>query len=134
MKGTSVVQAWLTEGCSWKEQSVLFSALRGCDGSGKDDGSKNLIHNMRAVILRDADPTSTFMEERPINMEVFCNNTDHYPVHWLLHFTHAVEIVGYRHPDPETAEKWGAIYKALVYMFHFQPESDELMTLRLMDI
>lgn len=132
-KTNSVIQDWLGEYCSWKEQSVLFSALRGCDGSEKNDGSKNLIHNFRALILKDADPSSTFMEERPIDMKVFCNNTDHYPVHWLLHFMHGAEIIGYRHPDHIIAMKWQHIYYDIVHAFHMQPETKEVMTERLKD-
>ena len=83
--------------------------------------------------MNDADPTSPFMQERVINIEQFCNNIDHYPVHWLLHFTHACEIVGYRHPDSATARKWHCYYTTIVSAFHMNPETKEQLTTRLAD-
>lgn len=133
MKQTSVVQPWLEENCSWKEQTVLLGAFRGCDGEQKGDASKNLLHNFRALIMKDADPSSPFMQEREIDIDHFCNNIDHYPVHWLLHFTHAAEIIGYRHPDKEIATKWISYYYTIVNAFHLNPETNAQLTERLED-
>ncbi len=133
LKKTSVVQPWLEIYCSWKEQTVVLGAFRGCDGEQKGDASKDLLHNLRAVIMNDADPTSPFMQKREIDLEHFCENLDHYPIHWLVHFTHATEIIGYRHPNKVIAAHWLMVYKAIVHALHFKPEPKAIMIHRLAD-
>lgn len=133
MKGITVVQSWLSERCTWKQQTVVLTAMRGCDGAPKDDRSKDLLHNFRATVLNDADPSTGFMQQREYDIDDFCNNLDHYPVHFILHLTHAIEIIGYNHPDPITAEKWNMIYVAISHAMHYQPEPKEDNELRLAD-
>ena len=58
MRG-SVVQEWLS-GLSWKQQTVLLASFRGCDGAPKNDLSKTFTRFMRATLLKNADPRSTF--------------------------------------------------------------------------
>lgn len=100
----SVVKDWLSE-LPWKMQTVLLAGFRGCDGKNKEDPSKPLARMLRMVILKDADPTTSFMDadisEMAEHIKKFVGDLDHYPMHWLLHFTHACEIVGYFHPDKE---------------------------------
>lgn len=130
---TTVIQTWIAERCSWKEQTVLMSAFRGCDGEHKGDVSKNLLHNYRATIMNDADPSSPFMQKRDIHLDVFCENLDHYPMHFLFHLLHGTEVIGYRHPNPAVAAEWRHIYETIVHALHLQPETNEMMTERLKD-
>ncbi len=130
---SSVVQSWLAECCSWKEQTVLLTAMRGCDGAQKNDKSKDLLHNYRATILNDADPSTGFMQQRTFDMEDFCNNLDQYPMHFLMHFIHAVGVIGYCHPDEYVADKWLIVYQCLVAALHLHPETKREMRVRLKD-
>ncbi len=47
----SVVKYWITE-LSWKQQTVILSALRGCDGKSKEDISKPVTRFFRHLIPR----------------------------------------------------------------------------------
>lgn len=49
MLGTSVVQDWVSEKLTWKQQTVLFCALRGCDTAEKNDPAKAIIRNLRGT-------------------------------------------------------------------------------------
>ena len=133
-----VVRPWLSQTCSWKQQTVLLSSLRGCDGVQKEDPSKQLVRGLRAVLLHSAstrDQEATFM--KPVGFDeacgIFLNNLDHYPVHWLMHFSHAVEIVAYKHPDCHVAETWWEIYRDLCLALHVGVESEDRCDERLRD-
>lgn len=58
---------------------------------------------------------------------------DELPHHWQMHFMHAVEIVGYKHPDPEIRAWWSQVYGRLVADMHLFPESEEQLDRRLGD-
>ena len=134
----SVVKRWLGEKCTYKQQAVLLSALRGADGTPKEDISKKFTRELRSVLLNCADRgigNDTFMRSTPNSkdLHIFCNNLDHYPVHWLMHFIHAVEIVGYKHPDMDIRVKYAIIYGLLCQGLHLNPESEVEMDKRLLD-
>ncbi len=136
--GSLVVQSWLSS-LSWKMQTVLLSALRGCDGKHKEDASKPFTRKYRSVILHNAGGVQTeskFMADFVSEADLirFCSNLDHYPMHWLVHFTHAVEIVGYYHPDREIKEFWFGVYKNIVDALHFNVESRAQLNWRLKDV
>lgn len=59
--------------------------------------------------------------------------TDELPHHFQLHFMHAAEIVGYKHPDNHKAAWWEQTYVRLVHDLHLWPESVGQMDLRLGD-
>ncbi len=137
---TSVVRPWLSEHCTFKQQTVLLSALRGCDGVPKSDISKGITRRFRYTILHAADQSSpstpgTFMfaEVTSAQVDYFVNHLDHYPMHWLMHFTHAVEIVGYKHPDLSVSNWWYSLYLAICSGLHLNPESEEVLDTRLAD-
>lgn len=129
----TVIQDWVAEECSWKEQTVLLTALRGCDGDIKMGEAKGLQHNYRGVVLGNADIRTTFMEPVKVDIKNFCNNLDHYPMHFLVHLTHGIEIIGYRHPDEKVAYEWRGIYLQIVKALHFAPEPRQVMIDRLED-
>lgn len=58
---------------------------------------------------------------------------DELPHHFQMHFMHAAEIIGYRHPDREIAEWWRETYFRLVNDMHLTPETEEDMNARLSD-
>lgn len=58
---------------------------------------------------------------------------DEVPHHFQLHFMHAVEIVGYKHPDEQIRSWWAGVYERLVHDMHLWPESEEQLDARLGD-
>jgi len=136
----SVVQPWLAEHCTWKMQTVLLTSFRGCDGAYKNDVGKVFTRMMRATVLKNADPTTTFFPEnmngreawKP-ELERFFTDMDHYPVHWFMHLLHAAEIVGYKHPDSEISEFWENFYARGCYELHVTRETEDALDNRLKD-
>lgn len=136
----SVVRPWLSETCTFKQQTVLLSALRGGDGIPKEDRSKKFTRKLRNTLLYAADQASpttpgTFMYNVVTGEEIveFCNLLDHYPMHWLMHFIHAVEIVGYKHPKKEERAWWIWFYYQLCEGLHMHSESEAEVDQRLKD-
>jgi len=101
----NVIRDWLIENCSWKQQTVVLVALRGCDGIPKENPSKKLSRMLRRVILENTDSLTGFMEDDITNNEMndFLDYIDALPVHYIMHFAHASAIVGYHHPDESIA-------------------------------
>lgn len=136
---TSVVQPWL-QALPLKMQSVTLLGLRGCDGKHKEDPSKPLLRLMRQTVLVPANPNymddpddnfmkSTVTEETAVR---FLNDLDPYPMHWLMHFLHAAEIIGYKHPDEGPREFFWWLYQnAVVAGLHLNPESEMQLDKRL---
>ena len=143
---SSVVQDWVSS-CSWKQQTVMLAAFRGCDGLPKHDPSKVFTKKMRATLLKNADRESTFMSEvadfslSPENKEpiddffIDCSrgSMDAYPVHWFLHLLQAAEIVGYKCPHHAIREYWEYFYQCGVKAMHLNPETEAQLDERLSD-
>lgn len=140
----SVVQSWLSD-CSLKQQTVLLSALRGCDGRGKNDPSKKFTKWLRTSILLNADPKTTFYgppvelnEENQAIIDDFfvdCSrgSLDEYPTHWFLHMLQAAEIIGYKCPYPQVAAFWIYYYLSGIRAMHVNPETESQLDIRLAD-
>lgn len=129
-----VMQDWVLN-LSWKQQAVLLSAIRGCDGVGKNDLSKKFVRKLRSVVLKNAGaPGCEFMESYIPPQEVyeFSKGFDAYPIHFLLHLIHAYEIVGYCY-EGDDREFFENFYKTMVRAFHMKPERIEEMHYRLRD-
>lgn len=140
MTSKSVVQDWLAEKCSLMQQTVLLSALRGCDGIPKEDPSKSLTRVFRGTILHDAAPSlvegNTFMWRDPQLVHkrmAFLGAIDHYPVHWVFHFAHACEIVGFKHPVEDIGLFWRRLYYDICAALHVRPETEAQVDERLKD-
>jgi len=133
--GKPVALDWLSD-LSFKQQTVLLSALRGCDTADKYDLSKTFIRKLRGTIIHDACPSGgDFMEDNVSSDDIylFTKSLDKYPFHFLIHFIHACEIVGYFHPDARVREWWRNLYYTFVAAFHMSPESKEDCNYRLRD-
>lgn len=117
----------------FRMQTVLMSATRGADGVPKEDKSKVLVRGLRELLYNNADPTSSFMkvELTEAQVEAFASDIDHYHVHFLMHLTHAVEIVGYKHPDDLVRARWIAIYKRICKSLHLNFETENQLDVRL---
>lgn len=131
-----VVHPWVDD-LTLKQQTVLLSAVRGCDGVSKNDISKKFVRVYRATILQNAAPQSNgrFMRESITtqDIKIFTKAPDVYPLHWLFHFLHAVEIVGYNYPVLETRKWWRELYLIIVKALHLNPETEKQNNDRLKD-
>lgn len=140
-KPKSVVRPWVAGYCTWKQQTVLFSALRGCDGRPKKDPSNVFKKRMRDAVLFNADASTGFLSEgsfldeesRQEIRDFFTGCLDSYPMHFILHLLHAAEIVGYKIPYRETAAYWRYFYTVGVQAMHLNEESERQMDDRLAD-
>jgi len=128
----SVLQDWVQK-LSWKEQTVLLCALRGPDHAGSPE-IKGWVRWIRRRVLNNAAPNKTFMQVDRFKTirEIADLNPlalDMLPVHYVGHFAHALQIIGYRTADAVASEA----YLSLCDYLHLKPESIEDMTRRLAD-
>jgi len=147
----SVIATW-AEALSLQQQTVLVLAGRGPDGAGKHHKCKPVIYAYRATVFKSARLgremqdhefapsfmdhrwlTSAYAQEWKTACQDFLTSCEELPHHYVLHFTHAVEIVGYKHPDEDVGNKWFQLYCALVNDMHFNIETREQMDKRLGD-
>lgn len=63
----------------------------------------------------------------------YLRSLDALPHHFQLHFMHAAEIVGYKHPDRFLSSWWHGTYLRLVHDMHLWPETEEQLDHRLGD-
>lgn len=131
----SVVQDWISNSnMTLKMQTVLLLALRGCDGVQKEDISKKFVRTFRSVILKDAGGGQFMVNDvTPQDLYDFSKSLDHYPMHWLIHFIHAIQLVGIFHPDNEIRMWFDSMYVKLVEALHFKPEDIDSTERRLQD-
>lgn len=152
-----VLQEWVTD-LTFMQQTVLLTAIRGPDGAPKYGPTKMLLRWYRRCILLSAmdgvalstpylfgggsftgpsyEPTTYWHDWTPRMEEIvglYLRELDALPHHFQLHFMHAVEILGYKHPDPDIAVFWLSTYLRLVHDMHLWPETEEQMDLRLGD-
>lgn len=153
-----VTQAW-THRLSMMQQTVLLTAVRGPDGMPKYTAAKKLLRWYRRCILLSAmdgqvlsDPFSPnggsftgpsyslemvdnetwqqMMDEAVAGYIKECDAISH---HFQVHLMHAIQIVGYKHPDTEIREWWERTYVRIVHTYHLWPESEAEMDRRLGD-
>jgi hypothetical protein len=147
----SVLQDWVT-GLPFMQQSVLIAAVRGPDGIEKDHPVKVLCRWLRRSFLISSfdkrallDPyepgggsfTGPCKTDTVRNLdhalELYLRSVDRIPHHFQLHFMHAAEILGYKHPVVGIRQWWLSCYLTLVNDAHLNPESEEQMDFRLSD-
>jgi hypothetical protein len=145
----SALQDWVMD-LTIMQQSVLLAAVRGPDGVSKNHPVKVLLRWYRRSFLISAfdrkallDPyasgggsfTGPLHRKEDIHQysRNYLNHIDELPHHFQLHFMHAAEILGYKHPDPEVRKFWHTFYRAVVRDAHLYPESEEMMDKRLGD-
>lgn len=126
----SVLQDWVTE-IPLREQGTLLTAVRGCDLTPKyplDSPERRLVGAIRHAFMNPADPREVdiepgcfFRSEIPLDFKI--SALGHYPQHWLSHVLHAVEVLGYRHPDPLRRHAWHELYRKMCHSFHLNIES-----------
>lgn len=133
-----------------QQQSVLLLATRGPDGIEKFHPCKAVHVAYRACTLvaakygrelRWGEQADTFM-----SLDVFADETrwreavsmffdawDTLPAHYVKHFMHGAQILGFKHPDIRYRERWGTFYRRMAQEFHLNPEFEVEMDVRLGD-
>lgn len=154
-----VLQPWLAD-ISMMQQTVLLTAIRGPDGLPKYGGTKMLLRWYRRCVLLSAmdgrvltDPIEqnggsftgpSLTPEKllpyedwrdPMDTVVgdYLKEVDAIPHHFQMHLLHAIEILGYKHPDIKVRTWWNGVYERIVSTLHLHPETEEEMDLRLGD-
>jgi hypothetical protein len=149
--GKSVLQDWVMT-LTFMQQSVLIAAVRGPDGIRKNHPVKVLMRWYRRCILLSAFSGTVFENAYekgggsftgPVDNGVcknladafkqYLESVDELPHHFQLHFMHAVEILGYKHPNSVHRAYWNNIYNRIVNDAHLRPETEQAMDRRLGD-
>jgi hypothetical protein len=112
-------------------QSILFSGLRGPDHM-LFPKIKQVSKWMRAVSQNNADPSKPYMNNivlpKPEELE---KELEHCFVHFVHHFADALAVIGYHHPNQNTAMYACRLhYYIAEELFHFQPESPFVFDVR----
>lgn len=117
-----------------------MAAMRGCDGVGKQDVTKPLMRAIRAVTLvpydaRELNEPKGYMYFTPESflesIKVVSKSMDEYPLHFILHLIHGLEVIGYKHPVADVRNAFRTGYETLVRKFHMTPEAEAHMDERL---
>lgn len=153
-----VTQEWTHE-ISMMQQSMLLAAIRGPDGQPKyGGGAKMLLRWYRRCVLLSAmdgkvidnpidenggsftgpslkghDDLEPWAERMQQHVHDYLRQVDMLPRHYQLHFMHAVEILGYKHPGAVIRHFWHRVYLRLVHDMHVWPETEQQLDDRLGD-
>jgi hypothetical protein len=120
----------------WYRRCILRSSFLGtivANPWANDGGSfLGASVNPAEITQHDADGPvwEPMMDDR---VTEYLAGLDEVPHHFQLHLMHAVEIVGYKHPDERIRSWWQAVYERLVYDMHLWPESEQQLDARLGD-
>jgi hypothetical protein len=130
----SVLQDWVVE-LPLRFQGTLLTAVRGCDDEPKQWSKTGVAYSpgrritafIRFCFMNPADPREVGVEEgaffMPTPPDPFKpSQFGHLPQHWYSHVMHALEIIGYHHPDKAIAEQGRALYLSMVSNMHLNPE------------
>lgn len=121
----------------WYRRCVLLSALdrRVIPDPGEQNGGSftgpSIVDSADIRAWWHGEPWQTFLDRR---VDAYLQSLDEVPHHFQLHLMHAVEIVGYKHPDEgEIRPWWHAVYLRLVHDMHLWPETEVQLDIRLGD-
>lgn len=153
----TVLHDWVCR-LTFQQQALLLTAMRGPDENNKYNAAKAIVRYLRGVVIKpagnwDGKNNNDFMwgeYTRPAEEEreslrgetfylfenyanIFWQDHDEYPHHFIMHLIHCAEVVGYNHPDPVIANYWLTFYLHACNAFHMNPETNEEMNNRLND-
>lgn len=66
-------------------------------------------------------------------VDTYLREIDGLPHHCHMHLMHAVEILGYKHPDAKIRKWWNTVYLRFTKDMHLQPETEADLDERLGD-
>lgn len=139
----SVLQDWVML-LPLREQGTLLTAVRGCDDEPKQwyrtgvaySPGRRLTAFIRWCFMNPADvrevdiEEGAFFQSRPPD-PFKPSEFGHLPQHWYSHAMHALEVVGYRHPDAAVRSLAHGLYLSMVDSLHLEPETQKSFELRL---
>ncbi len=127
-----VLKDWMSE-LPWKQQSVILSSLRGPDLS-RPVAVKKLNRWLRSITQNNADSSTEYMKEIVLpDIEDLKEEVGYCTMHYFTHLIHALEIIGYKHPDKSIRDIGEKYYLGLVDFAHLSPETKEQLDKRLED-
>jgi len=139
----SVLQDWVME-LPLREQGTMLTCVRGCDLEPKIWVNRGVAYSpgrrltafIRWCFMVPADLREVDSQEGAFMMsfapEPFKpSEFGHLPQHWYSHVMHALEVIGYRHPDFEVRSTAYALYASMASNLHLPVETMENMTKRL---
>lgn len=121
-----------------------MTAVRGCDFEAKQWNSTGVAYSpgrrltafIRWCFMNPADPREVDSQEGAFMMSSMpqpfkLSEFGHLPQHWYSHAMHALEIVGYRHPDIAVRAIAYTAYSKMVWNMHLNVETSAQMIERL---
>lgn len=139
----SVLQDWVME-LPLRFQGTLLTAVRGCDDEAKTwqrtgvaySPGRRLTAFIRYSFMNPADEREIDREEGAFFMSTPpspCKPSQfgHLPQHWYSHVMHALEIIGYYHPDDYVRNTSYELYVKFVHNLHLNIELKEQQFTRL---
>jgi len=127
-----------------REQGTLLTAVRGCDDEAKqwtrigvaDSPGRRITAYVRWCFMNPADSREVdyeigafFQSQPPAQFKP--SEFGHLPQHWYSHIMHALEVIGFRHPDMLVRSTAYRLYAEMVYSLHLNVESREQFIQRL---
>jgi len=130
----NVILSWMGE-LTWKQQSVILSALRGPDNSYSPK-IKKITKWLRRVTQNNADLSSSYMgQEKLPSISLIEKEFEFTTIHYAIHFLQTLEIIGYKHPDENVSNIAKGYYTLLVKnTLNLNPETESQLEKRLKDI
>lgn len=130
--------------CRWLRRSFLLSAFTGealldpmAPGGGSFTGPSVTKEDFE-FWNNDTDEyvygKMTVVSGVDHGLDLYLRTVDELPHHFQLHFMHAAEILGYKHPEVWVRMWWNNTYRTLVNDMHLFAESEEQMDRRLGDV
>lgn len=129
--------------CRWLRRCTLISAFedKAVTDPSYPGGGSFTGPSMSCLDIEDGDIAKAHEQEVPEWHMVmvrkvkdgFLRCTDELPHHFSLHFIHAAEIIGYKHPDAAIKRFWRDCYWMCVNDMHLFVESEADMDKRLGD-
>ena len=138
----SVLQDWAME-LPLRFQGTLLTAVRGCDEEPKSwtrtgvaySQGRRITAFIRWCFMNPADPREVdsgegaFMSTPPSPFKP--SQFGYLPQHWYSHVMHALEIIGYYHPDNAIRMGSKHLYEQMVHNMHLNIETKEQQMERL---
>lgn len=138
----SVLQDWVME-LPLRYQGTLLTCVRGCDDEPKqwtatgfsDSPGRRLTAYIRWCFMNPADvrevdiPGAFFQSSPPHPFRP--SEFGHLPQHWYAHAMHALEIIGYHHPEGMVRARAHTMYETMVHSLHLNTETKSQLRRRL---
>jgi hypothetical protein len=139
----SVLQDWVME-LPRRFQGTLLTAVRGCDLEPKTwsrtgvaySPGRRLTAFIRWCFMNPADDREVDLEEGAFFMstpppDFKASQFGHLPQHWYAHAMHALEVIGYEHPNEAISKAAFDLYAKMAHSFHLNIETQEQLWKRL---